>query len=113
MGEYYDQLADEWILHPETIPKEIKAVLTELQLENLDGSLVQQALSLAKLTPHEGTDGIVYLVDHFIHNKVGHYGGVALAKALEKLAIGITYIKQLTHGSASSITGTLIAEGVS
>ena len=68
---------------------------------------------MAQLTPHEGTDGVVYLVDHFIHNKVGHYGGVALAKALEKLEMGVMYIKQLAYGSASSITGTLIAEGVS
>ncbi len=113
MDKYYDQLADEWVLHPETVPSKIREALTEIQLENLDGSLVQQALSMAQLTPHEGTDGVVYLVDHFIHNKVGHYGGVALAKALEKLEMGVTYIKQLTRGNVSSITGTLIAEGVS
>lgn len=114
MKKYYDQLADEWIENNfEKMPQRISDVLTDVQKENLNGTIVQEALSKAGLTPHEGTDGVVYLVDRLIHNKTGHYGGVALAKEMARLELGMTYVKDLAYSATSSITGTLISEGVS
>lgn len=112
MKNYYDQLADEWIENSKNIPAKIREVLTSAQIENLDGPMIQKALSAAKLTPHEGTDGVVRLVDSILHSKISHYGGVALAKASASLEVGVTYLKNLAYGSTASITGTLIAEGV-
>lgn len=111
MRNYYDQLAEEWTANNfAKMPDVIKEVLSVDEMENLTGLTVQKALSKANLTPHEGVDGIVYLVDRVVHNKVGHYGGVALAKSKESLEIGTIYFKNLTKSTPPAITGTLIAE---
>ena len=111
MRNYYDQLAEEWTANNfAKMPDVIKEVLSVDEMENLTGLTVQKALSKANLTPHEGVDGIVYLVDRVVHNEVGHYGGVALAKAKESLEIGTIYFRNLTKSTPPAITGTIIAE---
>ncbi|WP_024861717.1 hypothetical protein [Ruminococcus flavefaciens] len=108
MNNYYEQLANDWNSNPDLIPSKIREVLSDDQISNLNATNVKKALSTAKLTPHEGTDGKVYLVDSFIHSKVSHSGGVSWAKSVAMLEVLPSKIKELSQSSIIEVKGTLL-----
>ncbi len=112
MQAYFKQLANDWSENPAVIPPDIKAILTDSQIENLNSTMVQKAFSDASFTLHEAMNGTVSVVDTYIHSKIGHFGGVALAKAWACVQLGKSYITDLINSVPGNITGSLIAEGV-
>ena len=110
MDDYRRELANRWTADPEDIPPSIKDELQRMgcDLKTLKASDIKVALSNLKLTLHEGTNGTVYIMDRTIHKAFRHYGGVALAKALEKIRIGRDYVSDLATTQALSVQGTLI-----
>ena len=115
MIAFRKDLANDWTVNNEKIPPQVKAELQKrgLPLDNFSGDDLKEVFSALKLTLHEGTDGNVYLMSRPIHESVGHYGGVALSKAFEKIRIASEWFADLIVTPAPSVTGTLIAEGVS
>lgn len=115
MTEYRKELANLWTKNNDLIPSQVKTELQKrnIPLDNFTGNQLEEVFSTLKLTLHEGTDGNVYLMSRIVHSSFGHYGGVALAKALAKIFVATDHLTDLLHTPASSITGTLIAEGVS
>ena len=115
MTEYRKELANLWTENNDLIPPQVKAELQrqDIPLDNFTGKQLEEVFSTLKLTLHEGTDGNVYLMSRIVHSSFGHYGGVALAKALAEIFVATDHFTDLVHTPASSITGTLIAEGVS
>ncbi len=115
MVNFRKELANSWTENSDLIPPQVKAELEKrsIPLDNFSGDDLQDIFSTLQLTLHEGTDGTVYLLSRPVHQSVGHYGGVALAKALEKIRIASEWFSNLYITPAPSITGTLIAEGVS
>lgn len=109
MNDYYKQLRDMWKGNPDVIPGKIREVLSEDDIINLTWTKVKEALSKASITPHEGVDGYVYLVDTYIHNKISHYGGVALAKAQAMLITASTNIDQLIRSNVTVVYGAFVA----
>ena len=110
VSNYYSQIANDWKNNPEVIPLKVREVLDNEQIGQLNASKVQEVLSNVKLTPHEGKDGRVHLIDSFIHNKISHYGGVAWAKAMDILEAMNSKSDELAHYPIKMITGTLLAE---
>ena len=115
MSEFRKELANKWTENNDLIPKMIKDELIkrDIPLDNFSGEELQEILSYLKLTFHEGTDGNVYLISRALHESISHYGGVALAKALEMIQIGSERFRDLIRTPAPSIMGTLVGEGVS
>jgi hypothetical protein len=114
MVNFRTELANSWTEKNELIPPQVKAELENRQipLDEFNSDDLHDVFSALKLTLHEGTDGNVYLISRPIHESVGHYGGVALAKSIEKLRIASEWFTNLYTTPAPAITGTLIAEGV-
>ena len=118
MTEYHKILANKWSENPSSIPPEIKQYLTDSQIQNLDDTMVQQALSNAKITLHEGTDKTVYLVDTYVHSKFSHFGGVAAKttkllnqiKGSRAIKSSIDFIKQVITFSSTEIRGTYVSK---
>ncbi len=110
MNEYRKDLVKRWTNDPDSIPPNIKEELQRMgcDLKTFSASDLKVAFSNLELTLHEGSNGMVYIVDRTIHKAVRHYGGVALAKALEKIRIGRDYISDLATTQALSTQGSLI-----
>ncbi len=115
MINFRKEMANSWTENNDLIPPQVKAELERrgLPLDNFTGDDLQEVFSTLKLTLHEGTDGKVYLLSRPVHQSVGHFGGVALSKAFEKIRIASEWFTDLYVTPATSITGTLIGEGVS
>ncbi len=114
MENFRKELADSWTVNNDLIPNKVKDELVRrnIPLDNFTADDLQDVFSALKLTLHEGTDGKVYLMSRPLHESIRHYGGVALAKTIEKITIGTQHFKDLCASTVAAITGTLIAEGV-
>lgn len=112
MKNYYNQLVTEWTETPSLIPEQIRPYLKNEDIPKISASKIKNLLSAANLTPHEETDFKVYLVDSYIHSKLSHYGGVALAKAHAMMETASTSLEQLLKANVYTITGTLIPKGI-
>lgn len=115
MSNYYKQLANTFKKGRKFIPDKLKdlfANISDTDISNLNASKVSEILSNAGFTLHEGTDGVVYVVDFIVHEKLSHYGGVAWAKVVGTIQTGNTYFKDIVQSKANSITGSLVSEGV-
>lgn len=109
---YRKDLANAWKDPSANVPDDVLKYMSDHKIsrENLSGSDIKKILSDLKLTPHEGTDGIVYLVDTDIHSLIPHAGGVTQAAVLEKVYLGTVYFRELARAGVVAVSGTLIAE---
>jgi len=114
MAEYKKYLAEYWSKNPNAMPTEVKeALLTNAGASSLDeisltATKIGDALSSCSLTFHEGADGVVYLVDTYVHSKLSHYGGVGYASIVQEVQIGMDHFEDLLKSQPAVIVGTLI-----
>ena len=91
------------------ISKSAKSLFfTDDELANLTdySEKIYDIVRTVKLTYHEGADGKVQIVNTFLHNKIGHAGGVFLAKMRETITVGVDYLKWILYGIELSYTHT-------
>lgn len=100
---FYKQLAEQWKANPSEIPSQIRVFLPNSDITIIDKGIVKNLLKQAKITLHEGADGSVYLIDTFIHQKISHAGGRALAAKQENITTAIDYLKWLISGVEPAI----------
>lgn len=113
MKMYYKKLAETFTVNPNSMPEKMIKAMDNLgrSSDALNSNAIKEILSAASLTPHEGTDGMVYLVDTYLHKSLSHYGGVAQARAAEELAIVTNHFVRISSSAPKVVTGTYI-EGV-
>ncbi len=109
---FYKQLAEKWSVDDTTMPAEIRNLFTDSEMNNLTATLLRKTFEREKITLHEGPDGSVYLVDRFIHSKLSHAGGRALAKLQEAGTVIIDYLKWLIYGVEPAIIESTTAKGI-
>lgn len=81
-----------------------------VKVEEITADDVQKVLSNLQLTPHEDLNNVVYLVDTYIHSKIGHAGGVSYAKTMLEIEMLKDYKKKIYTSTPRSIYGSLIPE---
>ncbi len=102
MNNYYKDLAENNNKIPDTIMSQMK----DAGVDSKSATQVEEFIK-TKWTLHETESGYVEFVDKYVHGVVGHYGGVARAKALNKVIVVQNYFKQLSTSSAIAVSGTL------
>lgn len=93
MDQFRNKLATDFSDDTSQMPKRLQDAVKALKgLDTLpekyplNASDIEAALSAASLTLHEGTDGMVHIVDTTVHEAIRHSGGVSMAKFIEQVA---------------------------
>ena len=106
------QLAETWKEDNSKMPQIIKQFFTDDELANLTdySEKIYDIVRTVQLTYHEGADGKVQIVNTFLHNKIGHAGGVFLAKMRETIEVGVDYVKWLLYGVEPAIIESITSK---
>ena len=118
MKAFKKELATRFSSNPSEMPERLQeAVKTLKVIDSLDGialnaSDIEKALSSANLTLHEGTDGMVHILDKTVHETIRHSGGVSLAKFWEQITAIRNNFTKISSSAPQVIVSTFAEEAV-